>query len=259
MKGGGREVRLHGDRGRREPRQFEAAESSRRLHLAEGRGDRPHAVRFASDRPARSSRRTTANVPVFTADIANGSKQGTVVAAHRERQRPGRRTGGKARLHGARLRRRQRRDHRRTGSHERSGSRQGIQGGARVRLSEREDRRRYRRAAANARKPTPRWKTSCNRTKISARYSASTTTRRSGLLVRSNRRVSKAKSRSSGTTRRPEARTAISNGSMYGDAIQHPDQIGRRRSTPFMTIFPGRSRLRRFRSAVGTYTKADAK
>jgi len=56
----------------------------------------------------------------------------------------------------------------------------------------------------------------------------------------------------------PEARTAIANGSMYGDAIQHPDQIGAQTIDAIHTYFSGGKPPPRIAVAVGTYTKADA-
>ena len=56
----------------------------------------------------------------------------------------------------------------------------------------------------------------------------------------------------------PEARTAIANGSMYGDAIQHPDQIGAKTIDAIHAYFSGAKPPSRIAVAVGTYTKADA-
>jgi ribose transport system substrate-binding protein len=56
----------------------------------------------------------------------------------------------------------------------------------------------------------------------------------------------------------PEARTAIANGSMYGDAIQHPDQIGAQTIDAIHSYFAGRKPPARIAVPVGTYTKADA-
>jgi ribose transport system substrate-binding protein len=57
----------------------------------------------------------------------------------------------------------------------------------------------------------------------------------------------------------PEARTAIGNGSMYGDAIQHPDQIGAKTIDAIHDSFSGKTPPAKIAVAVGTYTKADAK
>lgn len=57
----------------------------------------------------------------------------------------------------------------------------------------------------------------------------------------------------------PEARTAIANGSMYGDAIQHPDQIGAKTIDAIHDAFAGKTPPAKIAVAVGTYTKADAK
>jgi ribose transport system substrate-binding protein len=57
----------------------------------------------------------------------------------------------------------------------------------------------------------------------------------------------------------PEARTAIANGSMYGDAIQHPDQIGSKTIDAIHDYFAGKKPPARIAVPVGTYTKADAK
>jgi len=56
----------------------------------------------------------------------------------------------------------------------------------------------------------------------------------------------------------PEARTAIGNGSMYGDAIQHPDQIGAKTIDAIHDYFSGKTPPAKIAVAVGTYTKADA-
>jgi len=57
----------------------------------------------------------------------------------------------------------------------------------------------------------------------------------------------------------PDARTAIANGSMYGDAIQHPDQIGIKTIDAIHDYFAGKTPAPKIAVAVGTYTKADAK
>ena len=57
----------------------------------------------------------------------------------------------------------------------------------------------------------------------------------------------------------PEARTAIKNGSMYGDAIQHPDQIGAKTIQAIADYFAGKTPPARISVPVGTYTSADAK
>ncbi len=57
----------------------------------------------------------------------------------------------------------------------------------------------------------------------------------------------------------PEARTAIAGGSMYGDAIQHPDQIGAKTIDAIHDSFGGKTPQAKIAVAVGTYTKADAK
>ena len=57
----------------------------------------------------------------------------------------------------------------------------------------------------------------------------------------------------------PEARTAIANGAMYGDAIQHPDQIGAKTIDAIHDYFSGKTPPAKIAVAVGTYTKADAK
>jgi ribose transport system substrate-binding protein len=56
----------------------------------------------------------------------------------------------------------------------------------------------------------------------------------------------------------PEARTAIANGSMYGDAIQHPDAIGAKTIDAIHAYFTGTKPPAKIAVAVGTYTKADA-
>jgi ribose transport system substrate-binding protein len=57
----------------------------------------------------------------------------------------------------------------------------------------------------------------------------------------------------------PEARTAIANGSMYGDAIQHPDQIGAKTIDAIADHFAGKTPPAKISVPVGTYTKANAK
>lgn len=56
----------------------------------------------------------------------------------------------------------------------------------------------------------------------------------------------------------PEARTAIANGSMYGDAVQHPDEIGKKMIDVIHDYFAGKSVPARIDVPVGTYTKANA-
>jgi ribose transport system substrate-binding protein len=56
----------------------------------------------------------------------------------------------------------------------------------------------------------------------------------------------------------PEARTAIKDGQMYGDAIQHPDQIGKMTVDAIHDYFGGKTPDKRIDVAVGQYTKADA-
>ncbi|HEY6236270.1 MAG TPA: substrate-binding domain-containing protein [Candidatus Elarobacter sp.] len=56
----------------------------------------------------------------------------------------------------------------------------------------------------------------------------------------------------------PEARAAIANGSMFGDAIQHPDQIGAKTIDAIHDYFSGKTPAPKIAVAVGTYTKADA-
>ncbi len=56
----------------------------------------------------------------------------------------------------------------------------------------------------------------------------------------------------------PEARTAIKNGSMYGDAIQHPDQIGAKTIDAIHDFFSGKKPDKKIAVPVGTFTKSDA-
>jgi len=56
----------------------------------------------------------------------------------------------------------------------------------------------------------------------------------------------------------PEARTAIKDGEMYGDAIQHPDQIGKITIDTIHDYFGGTTPQKRIDVPVGQYTKADA-
>ena len=57
----------------------------------------------------------------------------------------------------------------------------------------------------------------------------------------------------------PEARAAIKAGTMYGDAIQHPDQIGAKTIDAIAQSFAGKTPPKTIAVAVGTFTKADAK
>jgi ribose transport system substrate-binding protein len=56
----------------------------------------------------------------------------------------------------------------------------------------------------------------------------------------------------------PDARTAIAKGAMYGDAIQHPDQIGAKTIDAIHDYFSGKTPPAKIPIAVGVYTKADA-
>jgi ribose transport system substrate-binding protein len=56
----------------------------------------------------------------------------------------------------------------------------------------------------------------------------------------------------------PEARTAIGAGQMYGDAIQHPDQIGAQTIDAIRDYFAGKKPSAKIAVPVGTFTKADA-
>jgi ribose transport system substrate-binding protein len=56
----------------------------------------------------------------------------------------------------------------------------------------------------------------------------------------------------------PEARTAIKNGDMYGDAIQHPDQIGAMTIDAIHTSLGGGKPPAVIHVPVGTFTKKDA-
>jgi ribose transport system substrate-binding protein len=56
-----------------------------------------------------------------------------------------------------------------------------------------------------------------------------------------------------------EARAAIAAGQMYGDAIQHPDQIGVKTIDAIHDYFNGKTPAGRIAVAVGTFTKADTK
>lgn len=55
-----------------------------------------------------------------------------------------------------------------------------------------------------------------------------------------------------------EARTAIKNGQMYGDAIQYPAQIGQMTIDAIHNYFTGKPVPKRIDVKVGTFTKADA-
>lgn len=56
-----------------------------------------------------------------------------------------------------------------------------------------------------------------------------------------------------------EARAAIKTGTMYGDAIQHPDQIGAKTIDAIHGYFTGKTPPAKIAVVVGTYTKANAK
>ncbi len=57
----------------------------------------------------------------------------------------------------------------------------------------------------------------------------------------------------------PEARTAIAKGEMYGDVVQHPDQIGKMVIDTLHDYFAGKVPPKVVKVPVGTYTAADAK
>ena len=57
----------------------------------------------------------------------------------------------------------------------------------------------------------------------------------------------------------PEARAAIKSGSMYGDAIQHPNQIGEKTIDAIADSFAGKPVPAKISVPVGTFTKADTK
>ncbi len=57
----------------------------------------------------------------------------------------------------------------------------------------------------------------------------------------------------------PEARAAIKAGTMYGDAIQHPDQIGMKTVQAIHGYFAHAAPAPRIAVPVGQFTKADAK
>jgi ribose transport system substrate-binding protein len=56
----------------------------------------------------------------------------------------------------------------------------------------------------------------------------------------------------------PEARTAIKNGDMYGDAIQYPDQIGAKTIAAIHDFFSGKKPPAIVHVPVGSFVKADA-
>jgi ribose transport system substrate-binding protein len=56
----------------------------------------------------------------------------------------------------------------------------------------------------------------------------------------------------------PEARTAIKNGSMYGDAIQHPDLIGSETIDAIHDYFNNKKPAAKIAVPVGTFTKSNA-
>ncbi|MBV9102394.1 MAG: substrate-binding domain-containing protein [Candidatus Eremiobacteraeota bacterium] len=56
----------------------------------------------------------------------------------------------------------------------------------------------------------------------------------------------------------PEARAAIKDGTMYGDAIQHPDEIGKKTIDAINAYFSGKTPPAKISVVVGTFTKANA-
>ena len=56
----------------------------------------------------------------------------------------------------------------------------------------------------------------------------------------------------------PEARAAIKDGNMYGDAIQYPQQIGQKTIDAIHQYFSGKTPPARVSVSVGTYTKSNA-
>lgn len=56
----------------------------------------------------------------------------------------------------------------------------------------------------------------------------------------------------------PEARAAITKGEMYGDAVQHPDRIGKETIDAIHAYFAGKHVPKRIDVPVGTFTKAGA-
>jgi ribose transport system substrate-binding protein len=57
----------------------------------------------------------------------------------------------------------------------------------------------------------------------------------------------------------PEARAAIKDGSMYGDAVQHPGDIGKLAIDTIHDYFDGKTPEKRIAVTVGQFTKADTK
>jgi ribose transport system substrate-binding protein len=57
----------------------------------------------------------------------------------------------------------------------------------------------------------------------------------------------------------PEAQAAIKAGTVYGDAIQHPEQIGAKTIDAIHDAFDGKTPAKKIAVDVGTFTKADAK
>src|SRR5579872_111391 len=57
----------------------------------------------------------------------------------------------------------------------------------------------------------------------------------------------------------PEARTAIQQGAMYGDAVQHPEDIGKLTIDAIHDYFGGKTPEKRIAVNVGQFTKADIK
>ena len=57
----------------------------------------------------------------------------------------------------------------------------------------------------------------------------------------------------------PEGQAAIKAGTMYGDAIQHPDQIGMKTVDAITDYFAGKKPAAKIAVEVGTFTKANAK
>jgi len=57
----------------------------------------------------------------------------------------------------------------------------------------------------------------------------------------------------------PEARTAIQQGAMYGDAVQHPEDIGKLTIDAIHDYFGGKTPEKRIAVNVGQFTKANIK
>ena len=152
---------------------------------------------------------------------------------------------------------RQRRDHRRAGGHERAGSRERLQSGNRT-------------VAVPACRSLPTWIRAERGTRLAAIRRHLTSASRSARYIWHQRRLCTrcVGGRTRGRTNQkvaivgydatPEARTAIAQGDMYGDAIQYPAKIGSTTIDVIRDYFAGTTPAAIVKIPVGAYTRANA-